>query len=80
MTGDLNLENNKITNLCNPRSGTSDGMSYSHFQSRFFSEGQNNDINCNGKRLYSITPNTNRDKLIERGYLEDYYFQINTKN
>ena len=76
LNGNLRMFKNKIINLSNPRTGSSDAMSYSHFQSRFFFEEENNDINCNGKRLKNIGSSNNRDQLINRAYIEDNQFGI----
>ena len=74
MSGNLNLNNNKITNIADPRSNNNDAMSYKFFETHFF-KSMWGDINCNGKRFFNIGSNTNRDQLINRQYVEDHCYK-----
>ena len=74
MSGNLNLNNNRIVNLPVPRSGQNDVMIYSDFETKFF-KSQYNDVNCQGHRLFNIGSNTNADQVINRKYVEDFYYK-----
>ena len=50
-------------------------MSYDFFTRRYFKPGQNNDINCNGKRLYNTGSYTNNDQLITGNITNQRYIR-----
>ena len=70
----MNLNYHKITNIADPRSGNKDAMSYKYFEGHFF-KSLYNDINADGKRIFNIGSNANRDQVINRAYVENFYYK-----
>ena len=71
---DLNNNNNRIKKIKNPQSGGNDAMGYKFFEDNFFVS-MYNDINAMGKNIFNICSNTNRDQIINKAFVEDYYLK-----
>ena len=75
MSGDLNMGSQKITNIANPTSRQQDAMSYKFFEDNFFYS-RYWTIHANGKIIFNIGVNTNRDQVINRGYVDDRFLNV----
>ena len=71
MIADLDLNNNRIINVDEPRSGENNAMNYKHFEGNFFISVYG-DIYCMTRKIFNIGPNSNRDQVINRVYVEYY--------
>ena len=61
MLGDLNMCSQNITNIANPTRRQQDAMSYKFFEDNFF-HSRYGAIDVNGKKIFNIGVNTNRDQ------------------
>ena len=75
ISGDLNMGSQKITNIANPTSRQQDAMSYKFFEGNFFYSTYGI-IAANGKIIFNIGVNINRDQVINRGYVDNRFLNL----
>lgn len=75
MLGDLNMCSQNITNIANPTRREQDSISYKFFEDNFF-HSRYGAIDVNGKKIFNIGVNTNRDQVINRGCVDDRFLNL----
>ena len=68
MNSDLDMNNNRIINVENPLTQKNYAMGYKFFGDNFFVS-MYGDINCMTRKIFNIGPNTNRDQVVDGGYV-----------